>query len=239
MDQTCSVDGCEAPVKVKKFALCGRHYARLWRHGDPTAWKKPSRPTCSVDACGLKAVGLGLCSTHYSRQKRYGTTDRPERPTSCSAPECDRPVASRGMCDMHYRRIRKGNEVEPERSCRQCGANLAGTNLQRQFCNHHCLQAWQYWERRRTHRERWLKKYDLTVEQYEAMAERQSGRCAICGGSEPKTNGGLHWCVDHDHATGKVRGLLCHDCNIGLGKFRDETSLLLRAADYLTSARST
>jgi len=229
----CSVEGCGAAVKIKKYGLCGKHYARLWKYGDATAWKKPRRAVCSVVGCELKAVGHGLCDTHYRRQKRYGTTDRPERPTACSAPGCNRPVDARGMCDMHYRRTLKGGEVEPARSCRQCGASLAGTNLQRQFCTRECWESWQYWERRRTHRDRWLRKYGLTVEQYDSMVEQQGSRCAICHGPDPKTNGGQHWCVDHDHATGKVRGLLCHDCNIGLGKFRDDPDLLRRAADYL------
>lgn len=61
------------------------------------------------------------------------------------------------------------------------------------------------------------------------MADAQDYRCAVCG--EPPTRRRLD--VDHDHKTGAVRGLLCSDCNIALGKFRDDPDRLRAAADYL------
>lgn len=80
-----------------------------------------------------------------------------------------------------------------------------------------------------------LKKFGLTLEQYQAMNDHQSGKCAICG--QPET---LLWkgtlrqlAVDHCHATGKVRGLLCHQCNNGIGRFHDSPALLQAAAFYL------
>ena len=76
--------------------------------------------------------------------------------------------------------------------------------------------------------------YGITIDDYEAMLLAQGGRCAICGTDEP--GGARHmvrWVVDHDHSTGKVRALLCHSCNFGLGKFHDDPELLRRAADYL------
>jgi len=70
------------------------------------------------------------------------------------------------------------------------------------------------------------RRYGLTLERHRELLASQSGRCAICGRlmSEPH--------VDHDHATGKVRELLCVRCNVGLGYFEDAGSLL-RAAAYL------
>lgn len=79
------------------------------------------------------------------------------------------------------------------------------------------------------------KKYGLTLEDQERMLREQNYKCAICGqeiflqGSSQK----LIAHVDHDHKTGKVRGLLCKECNIGLGKFMDNTEYLLRAVSYL------
>jgi len=74
------------------------------------------------------------------------------------------------------------------------------------------------------------RKYGIGVDDYEAMLTEQGGTCAIC--QEPSlTSASLH--VDHDHATGVVRGLLCVSCNNALGAFRESQSIFRRAADYL------
>lgn len=70
-----------------------------------------------------------------------------------------------------------------------------------------------------------LKRYGLTVEQYEAMEDAIDGVCPICTWSERLV-------VDHCHGTGKVRGLICRNCNSALGLMR-ESRALLRAAQYL------
>ncbi len=72
-------------------------------------------------------------------------------------------------------------------------------------------------------------KYGITRDEYETMALNQKGRCAICN-EEPTES--LR--VDHDHETGKVRALLCNNCNAGLGHFRDDPELLASAITYLT-----
>lgn len=69
-------------------------------------------------------------------------------------------------------------------------------------------------------------KYGLTVEQHARMLTEQAGLCAIC--DQP---GALF--IDHDHATGAVRALLCPPCNSGLGHFQDDPETLRRAAAYL------
>lgn len=74
--------------------------------------------------------------------------------------------------------------------------------------------------------------YGITVEKYEAMVAAQNGKCAICGKRAHENVGGkLH--VDHCHRTNQVRGLLCNDCNHGLGQFRDNTQFLISAVIYL------
>lgn len=74
--------------------------------------------------------------------------------------------------------------------------------------------------------------YGLDPEQYKEMHRAQGGKCAICN-EEPKTKRGLH--VDHDHESGKVRGLLCHGCNVALGSFKEDVTLLNKAIKYLRS----
>lgn len=73
--------------------------------------------------------------------------------------------------------------------------------------------------------------YGITIDEYNAMFEKQEGRCAICQSTD--TAKGEFLCVDHDHKTGKVRGLLCHDCNTGIGKFKDSVHLLKVTINYL------
>lgn len=90
---------------------------------------------------------------------------------------------------------------------------------------------------RRMHQSR-EKNYGITPEQYNTLHIDQGGVCAICGQQETKIHKGVKvdLCVDHDHETGKVRGLLCAMCNHGLGNFKDNTELLTNAIDYLQSA---
>ena len=76
------------------------------------------------------------------------------------------------------------------------------------------------------------KNYDLTLAQYDEMLEAQGGVCAICG-APPRDDISLH--VDHDHATGAIRGLTCFRCNNALGDLGDDADRLLRAIEYLTS----
>lgn len=77
-----------------------------------------------------------------------------------------------------------------------------------------------------------VRKYGLTAEEYKQLIDKQDGKCAICGASIGNTEGDRLY-VDHDHATGKVRGLLCSNCNLGLGKFQDSVQLLQKAILYL------
>lgn len=73
-----------------------------------------------------------------------------------------------------------------------------------------------------------LKTYGLSEEQFSALLHEQRGACAICRKRFVKRP-----VIDHDHATGKVRGLLCRQCNSGIGMFGDQPSMLLLAASYL------
>ena len=74
------------------------------------------------------------------------------------------------------------------------------------------------------------RKFGITLEQYKVMLEAQGSACAICKG-ESSGKGGFH--VDHDHSSGKVRGLLCYRCNIVLGMMAESPDRLRAAAEYL------
>jgi hypothetical protein len=75
--------------------------------------------------------------------------------------------------------------------------------------------------------------YGISLSQYGAMFEAQGGVCAICG-QECNRSTSSRLCVDHDHETAIIRGLLCFQCNVGLGKFKDDANIFMRAAAYLT-----
>ena len=83
-----------------------------------------------------------------------------------------------------------------------------------------------------TQRRRVLKKqYGITLETYRIMLENQNYSCAICGEKEKVVGRSL--AVDHCHNSGKVRQLLCGNCNQALGKFKDSPELLEKAKAYL------
>jgi Recombination endonuclease VII len=70
------------------------------------------------------------------------------------------------------------------------------------------------------------RRYGISAKEFDELVATQGGGCAICGKEEPEH-------VDHDHLTGEVRGVLCFNCNGGLGQFRDSTDFLRSAATYL------
>lgn len=72
----------------------------------------------------------------------------------------------------------------------------------------------------------------MTIPDYDALLASQGGTCAICGGANAN---GQRLAVDHNHATGKVRGLLCHNCNSGIGHLMDRPDWLRKAAEYVES----
>lgn len=76
--------------------------------------------------------------------------------------------------------------------------------------------------------------YKMSLREYDAMLAAQASSCAICGRKPEEFN--RAFAVDHDHASGLIRGILCPDCNRGLGGFHDSVELLTKAIDYLKSS---
>jgi len=93
---------------------------------------------------------------------------------------------------------------------------------------------WAKPETKRAHREYYLKKtYGITVEQYDRMLAEQGGGCAVCG----RTNNSkrmTYLSVDHCHATGKVRGLLCNACNVALGFLEEDKVRMVSLMNYIS-----
>lgn len=78
-------------------------------------------------------------------------------------------------------------------------------------------------------------KFGITLDDYNAMLEKQNGGCAICSG----TNKTKKLAVDHDHTTGKVRALLCDKCNRGIGLFDENQDRLYKVIEYLREHNAT
>lgn len=243
----CSADGCRRDCTHESDLgpLCQHHYM-AWRRYGYLGSAQPER--CTVDGCAKKSMATGLCSMHYNRRYRYGTTDDIPRKNArrrCSVDDCNRNVVGGGLCDMHYRRQRRYGSTDappkpapmPRRvptptpvapTCNQCDGPLPSSRSK--YCSNECHQAFAYHLRRSTQRERQLAIYGLTIEDFDRILERQCGRCAICGTSDPGRKG---FCVDHCHDTGRVRGLLCTNCNVGIGQLGDDVDRLMRAVEYL------
>lgn len=125
------------------------------------------------------------------------------------------------------------------RSCRACSKDRSriARETNREACNARALR----W--RRSHPERaaecdnkqMLRKYGLTPQSYAEMLETQEGVCCICS---KECSTGRKLAVDHNHETGEVRGLLCANCNNGLGRFKDDVGLLKMASEYLTKTKT-
>lgn len=116
----------------------------------------------------------------------------------------------------HCKRWRKHKHFNKEQQ-----AKLAGLNPKCKDCKRPAI------------RKASLKKFGLTQSSYDALLKGQDYKCAICGSAETGTKRTNNFNVDHDHNTGEVRGLLCHGCNTGLGAFKDDPALMVRAIEYL------
>ena len=117
------------------------------------------------------------------------------------------------------------------KKCRVCGTLFTPKAPSEHTCSEFC--------RKYSHIEAYYKRvYRLSINEYLDLAEKQGFVCAICG-KENFAMGATHTgllVVDHDHKTGKVRGLLCHNCNRALGLLQDSPDTLKSAISYLEGA---
>ena len=84
-------------------------------------------------------------------------------------------------------------------------------------------------------------RFDMSIEEYNVIFLKQRGKCAICDKAETSTNnkGVIKWLsVDHNHSTGIIRGLLCSNCNVGIGLLQDSVKIMKSAIKYLNKRGS-
>lgn len=210
----CSVEGCERPCYSR--GCCGMHYSRLHKHGDPNRVDKSgpkAREGCSIPGCGNKHSGLGFCRPHYNMFRR----ERPQAPQD----------------ENMLRQCKKCAVEKPLKEFIRSLGCLAGRVCKKCISDQNKKI---YREDPVVPRKRRLQQYGLSLEDYDTMHAAQKGVCGICKLPEPRKGGRLS--VDHCHKTGKVRGLLCHNCNHALGNLKDSIPNLNSAIDYLKRSDS-
>jgi hypothetical protein len=118
-----------------------------------------------------------------------------------------------------------------EKKCKECSKSYVPVSPSHLYCTDDCADI--------GHQRNWLRKnYKMTLEEYQKIFKDQNGKCAICQeiGFAMRENQRQLVVIDHCHSSGKVRGLLCHNCNRALGLFKDKINNLENAIRYLESA---
>ncbi|GAA3729966.1 hypothetical protein GCM10022239_03230 [Leifsonia bigeumensis] len=179
-----------------------------------------SEGSCSEPNCGAPAKVRGFCSSYYGRKYRRGEIELlPKDPSHHRLTSVDR-EAKTAICSVcgptriRVRTVRGCQCISLHRAEAAKRTGRKGSPLSREQSREYRLKA----------------KFGITIEEYERMLAMQDGRCRICG-TLPAEKRRL--AVDHDHATGEIRGLLCSHCNTALGFMGDDVTRLSAAIGYL------
>jgi len=173
-----------------------------------------------------------------------------EKPT-CQFEDCDDPSRTRGYCRKHYQRLRNQgafnrirhllSEMDVElltALCAVCGPTTLVPERRNERKRWKCAtvavrdRTKEYARTKDRRLQRLEVKYGLLPDQLENIIIKQKGKCMICKKLRP-WGGREGLVVDHDHTTGRFRGLLCGHCNSGIGMFHDNPATLQAAIRYL------
>lgn len=222
---TCAV--CGAPFEIPSGRGKWRKYCSPACNGKAYRERRKQEritfPPCELDECSVpcRTRNSRWCEAHYIRWYRHGdprarvSTAREPNGTCfhCGGPSPKQKIFCSQLCAT---RDRIGAAYE-ERFCPVCDATVPITDrVDRIYCTQRCADTGIR-----------ARRYGLTVAQFRELVAQHGETCAVCGQESDK----MH--IDHCHATGKVRGMLCAMCNLGLGYFSDDTDRLLRAVAYL------
>lgn len=189
---------------------------------------------CQFDGCTRPHKARGLCQTHYSQWMRGSeftairSRQRNKLP-ECTEDGCHEPVKAKGLCKMHYQRLlRHGHTkyMDRKKPARICMIDGCDNHLYaKDLCHAHYAK------------QRKWSAAGVDAARYQEMLHDQGGVCAICKQPETapdKASGKTKdLAIDHCHKSGKIRALLCSNCNRGLGLFNDDVELLAKARAYV------
>ena len=187
---------------------CGKGIERRGKFGP---W-----PTRCGDCALMAGRAKSIAWFYKSTAAQYGEL-RSRYPNKLGRPQSAEHIRKRNASA-------RAKLAETRRVCADCGTEYTPTMAAQRYCPNHKRILTPGTRIRPQH-----KTIYLPGGAYEQILAEQSGVCAICA----KPPNGSRLCVDHNHETGQVRGLLCYQCNTGLGSFRDDKGLLKSALAYL------
>jgi len=136
-------------------------------------------------------------------------------------------------CEVCIPKVQKKYKGRQSVICKGCGDSFYKSSPQQYYCTREC----------RADNEILLREYNITRKDWLVLYNKQNGVCSICGGTgflmKPTKYTEYTLCVDHDHNTGIIRGLLCNNCNRALGLLQDSVQTLENAINYLKESATT
>lgn len=186
--------------------------------------------SCRMNDCEKVVHARELCMMHYRRWRVHGdpALSWVMRDKVCSIEGCDGKMDARTYCNKHWQAWRKHGDPLYKAPTRDVPhGTLTGYGHYRCRCDD-CRQA-----QATSNRRALLRQFGLTPESYDRMFQEQGGLCAICRLEGSGQLSGRLMAVDHCHATGKVRGLLCQRCNHAIGLLHDDPDRAMALAAYL------
>jgi len=216
--QSLSPEFCQAPAcqkrAVKYRKLC---HGCLNKKNNATILRR-----CSVEGCVNKSTSNRaiFCAKHSTRLRRTGKLSIDNEPTDrCKHCWVKIPIGRSSYCSTRCQSRHKRRVDESPWICPVCQRQAIGKRLDAKYCSTKCT----------SRANKLISKYGITPEIYNAMRRASGGKCDICRKEQCLV-------VDHSHAEGKARGLICRACNLLLGTAFDNIQLLLNAASYLENS---
>ena len=190
--------------------------------------------TCSVERCEAAVVARGWCGKHYQRQAKGLDPHGEIRCPGCGIAfeQTGRQKFCSRRCQSRvWQRARLGI-ADPgfTRQCWWCRSDFRFTDGRRDYCSAECAKFGSLLGNVQ-------REYGVSREQYRAAYFGQDGMCAVCRQPERTARNTL-LAVDHDHVTGRFRGLLCSHCNRAIGLLQDDPKVIDAAARYIEESRA-